>query len=57
MAELQEHDEVAALNAGIGRNSAVRREARVKQVLEEINAKLDTILARMGGEVKQTKAK
>jgi cob(I)alamin adenosyltransferase len=49
-------EEVAALNSGIGKAAAVKREMRMQEYMKRIDAKLDEILARMGNtEVKQSK--
>lgn len=52
-----EQTEVEALNTGIARASAVKRELKNADRMERIEKKLDEILARMGQEVKQTKVK
>jgi hypothetical protein len=55
--EPSSEDQVAALNDGIGRASAVKREARAEERMKRIEKKLDEILARMGNNVSQTKVK
>lgn len=54
-----EDEEIAALNNGIGRAAAVKREARTLEYMRQINAKLDRIeeyiAARTGAKPEQTK--
>ena len=57
MDPINEQEVVDAMNQSMAASARYRKDKKVGDALEAINAKLDVILARMGNTVKSTKAK
>ena len=57
MDPIKDQEAIDAMNASLSASAQFRRNQQMTETINEINRKLDAILARMGDTVKSTKSK